>query len=512
MFRNDKRKRILLLLLLTALLIFFIASEALFGTAVLPDGLVMTADGMEPMVCFETPLAQPGEMLQVEAYGYMVGETLTYRWRTDSRELETQESWYIPEEADLEQFIEVTVSSEYHGEQTARVYCSRLPVVYIDVENNEAIDSKEEYKKAEVTIQGAGDSADYYYEGTAEIRGRGNTSWEEEKKPYKLKLYDREGLLGMDSSRSWILLANYVDSSLMRNKLMFDLALEMDMPAPESCWVSLIVNGVYAGNYQLCEQIDLGTVIDQREGILLELDEYYDEEVQFHSSMDQPIMIQEPEDSVEASAQLDMIEVFINAFETAIRSPDYTAEYDDCIVHYSELFDMDALAKYWVLYEVFHNCDFMRKSTYIYIDPSGMAYMGPPWDNDWSSGIPPSEYWDRWSVLWFDAEAQADNWYRYLIRDTDFRERAREIYWEYRDQMEEMVMEGGVIDRNYWLLYESALSNDRLWKYGDGYEADVTLLRNWLSSRLEWLDQQFATEESLEASLSVEYESGSSSS
>ena len=161
MFRNDKRKRILLLLLLTALLIFFIASEALFGTAVLPDGLVMTADGMEPMVCFETPLAQPGEMLQVEAYGYMVGETLTYRWRTDSRELETQESWYIPEEADLEQFIEVTVSSEYHEEQTARVYCSRLPVVYIDVENNEAIDSREEYKKAEVTIQGAGDSADY---------------------------------------------------------------------------------------------------------------------------------------------------------------------------------------------------------------------------------------------------------------------------------------------------------------------------------------------------------------
>lgn len=487
------QRQILFVFLLTILLFICLSANKLSYAVDVSEG--------KPAVYFEHHLAEPGRPLKAETCGYMPGEKLTYRWKTDSRELETTEDSYIPDERDLEQFITVTVSSDSYEDQTARVYCSRLPVLYLNTENREAIDSRDVSKAAEIILQGAGETATYYYEGTAEVRGRGNTSWEEVKKPYKLKLSQKEGLLGMDRSKKWVLLANYNNPSLMRNKLLFDLAADMGIDAPESFWVDLIINGEYAGNYQLCEQIDLGTVVNLKAGMLLELDEYYDEELKFRSSKNQPVMVHEPAGDGHDEEIVSIAEDFVNAFEQAIDAPDYSAEYQGRRVRYDDLFDMDSLAGYWVVNELFYNCDFMRKSAWFYIDPLGKAFMGPVWDNDWSSGNPPCENWDRWSILRFDVEAQENNWYRSLIKDPAFRKRAREIYWEYRDRIGAVAGEDGDIDQNYWLLYESALSNDRLWKYGDGYEADVTLLRSWLKSRVEWLDRQFATEESLAESL-----------
>ena len=455
----------------------------------------------KPVVYFERYQAEPGKLLKVETYGYLWEEKLTYRWRTDSRELETTESYYIPEEQDLEQFIEVTVSSESYEDQTIRVYCSRLPVMYLDMEDGLAVDSRENYKNADVILQGAGETADYQYVGMAEIRGRGNTSWEESKKPYKMRLFEKESLLGMDKSKKWVLLANYNNPSLLRNKLLFDLADKMGLASPESFWVDLIINGEYAGNYQLCEQIALGTVVDVKKGCLLELDEYYDEDMKFRSSKNQPIMFHEPELTDEDTDFMTYVENFVNTFERAIDAPDFSTEYEGETVGYDDLFDMDSLAKYWVANEVFYNCDFMRKSAWFYIDNLGTAYMGPVWDNDWSSGNPPCEEWDRWSVRQFDYMAQGENWYRSLVQDPKFRKKAREVYWNYRDEIGNIVAEDGDINSHYWMLYESALSNDRLWKYGGGYEADVTMLREWLINRISWLDQQFSTEESLKASL-----------
>lgn len=487
------KRQIFFVFFLAALLVFWLVHKCRGYTMDLPEA--------KPAVYFEHYLAEPGTPLKVETYGYMLGEKLTYRWETDCGELETTGDCYIPNEGDLEQFITVTVSSEFHEDHAARVYCSRLPVLYLNIENGETVDSRETGKAAEVVLQGAGETAEYYYEGAAEVKGRGNTSWEEVKKPYRIKLFEKESLLGMDRSKKWVLLANYNNPSLMRNKLLFDLAADMGLDAPESFWVDLIINGEYAGNYQLTEQIGFETVIGLKEGMLLELDEYYDEEVKFRSSKNQPVMLHEPDGGDRAERAVSVAEQFVNAFEQAIDSPDFSVEYLGRQVRYDELFDMDSLAGYWVVNELFYNCDFMRKSAWFYIDPLGKAFMGPVWDNDWSSGNPPCEDWDRWSTLWFDVNAQKDNWYRSLIKDPAFRKRAREIYWEYRNRIGEIAVDDGIINRDYWLLYESALSNDRLWKYGNGYEADVTLLRNWLTKRVEWLDQQFATEDSLADSL-----------
>lgn len=136
-------------------------------------------------------------------------------------------------------------------------YESSLPVVYIDTENRAPIDSKETYIKAAMEIQGNAlfpASDQKLYTGTVEIKGRGNTSWDlAPKKSYKLKIAKSTDIFGFGKSKHWVLLANYTDSSLMRNKVVYDLSGKLGMPHMESTWVDVVLNGTYIGNYQFCE-------------------------------------------------------------------------------------------------------------------------------------------------------------------------------------------------------------------------------------------------------------------
>ena len=77
--------------------------------------------------------------------------------------------------------------------------------------------------------------------GGLQIRGRGNSTWGMPKKPYRLKLTDKQSLLGMPSSRDWVLLANYSDKTLLRNALALDLGAKLGMAwTPRSAFVESI--------------------------------------------------------------------------------------------------------------------------------------------------------------------------------------------------------------------------------------------------------------------------------
>jgi hypothetical protein len=97
-----------------------------------------------------------------------------------------------------------------------------FPVIYIST-NDVAIDSKEVYITGNIKI--AGDIAGtVLYDAKTEIRGRGNSTWDMPKKPYRIKLDKKAPLLGMPENKNWVLLANYADKSLMRNELAFELS------------------------------------------------------------------------------------------------------------------------------------------------------------------------------------------------------------------------------------------------------------------------------------------------
>ena len=52
-----------------------------------------------------------------------------------------------------------------------------------------------------------------------EIRGRGNTTWDDNKKPYKIKLKNKASMLGFGKNKHWVLIANAYDRTLIKDRM-----------------------------------------------------------------------------------------------------------------------------------------------------------------------------------------------------------------------------------------------------------------------------------------------------
>lgn len=515
-------------------------------------------------VSFAGNYAKVGEPMTLEVEG--ASGDIAYKWTVDGKEVGTDAS-YTPTEDDLMKWIAVIVTS---GTDKAEVkmFFSELPVVYINTEGGQAITSKEKYIDAELIIQGNetyNSKTTKLYNGATEIRGRGNSTWSQPKKPYRLKLDKKTDLLGMGKSKHWVLLANYLDESLQRNALAYNLSGSMGMEQMSTVFVDVVLNGDFVGNYQLCENIrvdptrvnifdwetfaeDSAGVIADAEGLdkdttgdleeymaenmgwitsgtvtfngttytiadypdieipditggyLLELDEYYDEVSKFRTESNQPIMFKNPEFVGTNKDMIGYVQNYVQAFEDAVQSDSYTAEYEGETLHYSELFDMDALVDYWLINEIFFNEELNKKSTYMYKDIDGLMKMGPIWDMDWSSGGEGQTYHtENWATRYYSANAQANSWYKFLIQDPWFFINAQQRYWEIRNaEVKDMLAE---LDRNEELLASSAAGNGKRWGYKSDYSEYVNKLRTWLNTHLSWMDTQMATQDSLRDSL-----------
>ena len=166
---------------------------------------------------------------------------------------------YAPTAADVEKWLALEVlAADGTVEYSREFWCSKLPVVYVTTDDGAMPTANKEDHSGRVRVQGnARWQADkYLYDGVLEkIHVRGNSTKDYPKKPYKLKLDKKADLLGMGKNKHWVLLANWQDPGLMRNKTAYDLSAELGLTAMASEWVDVIFNGEFVGNYQLCEQI-----------------------------------------------------------------------------------------------------------------------------------------------------------------------------------------------------------------------------------------------------------------
>lgn len=179
--------------------------------------------------------------------------------------------------------VKIKLSSEelaYSVEYTAKLSQltdTGLPVVYVYTPSE--ITSKDDWTKGcQIYIDAEGRKS---WDGTetfedfaqleCEFKGRGNTTWAWQKKPYAIKLKKNketanEGteVLGMPAHRRWVLLANLIDKSMIRNSVAFMLAETVYSTGksdyvwtPRGHSVELVLNGEHKGNYLLCEQIKI---------------------------------------------------------------------------------------------------------------------------------------------------------------------------------------------------------------------------------------------------------------
>ena len=164
--------------------------------------------------------------------------------------------------------VDVSDDNGYLG--TGRTWVSDLPVMYIDVKDGAWPSASKEKHDAHFYIGALpsdekgkpiynGDDGEDVDPYPSTINVRGNSTAGGEKKPYKIKLNKKTDLFGMgggEKNKHWVLLANYFDESLMRNKVCYDLAGVFGAPVwMRSEWVDVVMNGDYVGNYQLCQHI-----------------------------------------------------------------------------------------------------------------------------------------------------------------------------------------------------------------------------------------------------------------
>lgn len=238
------------------------------------------------------------------------------------------------------------------------------------------------------------------FSGQIEIKGRGNNSWAKDKKPYAIKLAEKQPVMGINKHKRWALLANASDKTLLRNRVAFEIAKHataLDW-TPDSRYVDVILNGRFLGNYLLTEQIKIdknrvalaemdpaatsGDAITG--GYLLELDRYFDEVNKFRSAFaDLPVNFKEPDEEGLNSAQFNYMKDYFNAVEALLYAPDFPAAGE-----YAELLDTDSFIDWWIVQELTHNQDTrLPGSCYMNKDRLGKLKAGPVWDFDLTTFI-----------------------------------------------------------------------------------------------------------------------------
>ena len=144
-------------------------------------------------------------------------------------------------------------------------FSGTMPVMYINTEGHRNIDSKEVYLHADwwldnMGLEGIESIGSAEHPLGMQIKGRGNYTWTVRKKPFRIKLDEKQPLLGMNSSRHFCLLAHADDKyAKLKNAMGFELSRRIGMAyTPEQKSVEVVLNGQYIGLYYLAEKIRVG--------------------------------------------------------------------------------------------------------------------------------------------------------------------------------------------------------------------------------------------------------------
>ena len=350
------------------------------------------------------------------------------------------------------------------------------------------------------------------------IRGRGNGTWGMAKHPYKIKLEEKQNLFGMGANKTWILLSNFFDNSLIRNRLTEWLGEQMCLEyTPQGVFVEVVMNGEYLGSYYLCEKVQIGkarVAIDELKendqdlptiqgGYLLAFSpDDWDSPSSFETKHGQLFGNQDPSfdpgnDGWRNDAQMNYIRDYIQQAEDAVWAENGLSEEGRS---YSDYIDLQSLADIWWINEFTVNEDaFRTDSAHLYkkrTEPDGSEgklYFGPLWDFDESWGnaqvnTTQNIGFNNATFIWIDELRKKPEFLEYL------KER-----WQVMDaKLEEIVREGGVLDQTAALVKDSWERDHQKWQAdirennldsGRNFQEEMDHLRRWITLRRDWINQ-----------------------
>lgn len=138
---------------------------------------------------------------------------------------------------------------------------SKLPTMFINTPEGglDRIHADKSHKEKGCTMLAINSNGKVDYDAElASMKGRGNSTWGYPKKPYNIKLGSKAKLFGMEKAKNWCLIANYIDLSLMRNQIAYNLGADIGMNMSPDCRnIDLYVNGEYKGVYLITEKVEI---------------------------------------------------------------------------------------------------------------------------------------------------------------------------------------------------------------------------------------------------------------
>lgn len=355
---------------------------------------------------------------------------------------------------------------------------------------------------------------------SALINIRGRSSREYDKKSYRITLIYDDGInnnqpvMGMDAHHEWVLHGPFLDKSLIRNYMWYNIAGECMEYAPNVRFCEVVINGSYQGLYLMTESITKGyddsrlTMEVEKKGntfsgYVLRVNDIYPFEETTSVIYDYgnysyvariPVEVICPGTINQTEEMCRAIELEFSAFEKALYSYDYDSEE----YGYIQWIDVPSFVDYFILNEFVCNMDAGRLSTYIYKDISG-KYKLCVWDFNNAC----DNYMEtRVNLHNFDTQNRL--LYHMLCRDEDFTEAIITRYEELRQGVlsEEYLMNyidqtiaylGPAIKRNFDTWGYSFLPEQNLLR-GEGreissYDEAITQLKDFLIERGNWMDQ-----------------------
>ena len=213
---------------------------------------------------------------------------------------------------------------------------------------------------------------------TMSVRGQSSASFA--KKQWNIKFDKKTHLLDFPKSKKYILQGPYMDKSLIRNKLMYELGTELGLYSPKIEFVELFLN---TSRHELDLERDYWGVYLLIESIP---DDYNDNEYSF--SFDKikqdntrfylpKVNENDPSKTGNAfilnnSTDVNGLKSIIEKFQNSLFSD--TFEYE-----YTKYIDVDSFIIYYILTELSNDVDSYRWSTNLYVK-DGKIFMGYLWD------------------------------------------------------------------------------------------------------------------------------------
>lgn len=376
------------------------------------------------------------------------------------------------------------------------------------------------------------------YNGNISIEFRGNYSQSLPQKPYKIETLNADNtendvsLLGMPKESDWILLANYNDKAFMRNTLAYKIFSEMGHYAAKSHFCEVVVNGNYQGIYLLMEKIkrdknrvDIAKLettensgIDLTGGYIIKND-YWDSTDSWlleyhpidHPNFDVHLVYEYPKPENITSQQKTYIQSFINNFETALYSTNYTS----ATIGYRSFIDVNSFVDYLIVNELSRNNDGFKKSSYFHKDKDPTTSIsklvaGPVWDFDWAwknideCSIFAATDGSGWAYEINNCypDVNSPGWYVRLLQDPNFQNDFRCRWNNLRTTTLSENAINNYIDATALNLEEAQQRHFEKWgNMGvntgtpevendvDTFAKQITKFKSWINTRLTWLDE-----------------------